>query len=54
MKHAEEIIKNIESEKRDEIAACRAENEEQIKKVIAEYDAKVSGLHVRKMPNITD
>lgn len=54
MKHAEKIIKNSESDKRNALAACRAESEEQMKKVIAECDAKVSGSHVRRMPNITD
>lgn len=54
MKHAEKIIKNSESDKRNALAACRAESEEQMKNVIAECDAKVSGSHVRKMPNITD
>lgn len=54
MKHAEEIIKNVESDKKNSLTACRAENKEQIKKVIVECDAKVSGPHVRKVPNITD
>lgn len=34
----------------DEIAGC----EEKLKEVIVESDAKVSGSHVRKTPNITD
>ncbi|XP_070153196.1 putative leucine-rich repeat-containing protein DDB_G0290503 isoform X1 [Polyergus mexicanus] len=49
MKHAEEIIKNAESDKRNALAACRAENKEQIKKVIVECDAKVSGPHINAM-----
>jgi len=54
MKHAEEIIKNAESDKRNALIACRTESKEQVKKVIVECDAKVSGLHVRKISNITD
>lgn len=54
IKHAEEIIKNAESDKRNALIACRAESKEQVKKVIVECDAKVSGSHVRKIPNITD
>ncbi|KAL6448406.1 hypothetical protein ACFW04_000378 [Cataglyphis niger] len=49
MKHAEEIIKNAESDKKNSLTACRAENTEQIKKVIVECDAKVSGSHINAM-----
>lgn len=51
---AQKRIENAEAVTRETLAACRAESEERVKKVIIECDAKVSESHVRKMPNITD
>lgn len=46
--HTNKIVENAEAVTRETLAACRAESEERVKKVIAECDAKVSGPHVRK------
>jgi len=54
MKHAQKMIEQMEADKRDTLIACRTESTEQVKKTIIECDAKVSRLHVRRMPNITD
>jgi len=48
------LIEKAEADKRDVLIACHTESKEQVKKTIVECDAKVSRLHVRKMPNITD
>lgn len=50
--HAHKMIENAEAVTRETLTACRIESEERVKKVIAECDAKVSGSHVRKIPNI--
>ena len=52
--YADKIVANAEAVTRETLAACRAECEERVKRVIADSDAKVSGSHVRKMKNITD
>lgn len=52
--HAQRMIENAEAVTRETLAACRAESEERVKRTIVECDAKVSGSHVRKIPNITD
>lgn len=54
MKHAQKMIEEVEADKRDTLIAYRTESKEQVKKTIVECDAKVSRLHVRRMPNITD
>jgi len=48
------MIEKVEADKRDVLIACHTESKEQVKKTIIECDAKVSRLHVRRMPNITD
>lgn len=53
MKHAQNMIEEAEADKRNTLIACRTESKEQVKKTIVECDAKVSRLHVRRMPNIT-
>lgn len=52
--HTQKMIENAEAVTRETLAACRAETEERVKRTIVECDAKVSGSHVRKIPNITD
>lgn len=54
MKHAQKMIEKAEADKQDILVACRTESKEQVKKTIVECDAKVSKLHVRIMPNITN
>lgn len=54
MEDARKMIENAEAVTRETLEACRVESEKRVKKVIVECDAKVSGSHVRKMPNITD
>ncbi|KMQ91822.1 hyaluronan mediated motility receptor [Lasius niger] len=54
MKHAEKIIKNSESDKRNALAACRAESEEQMKNVIAECDAKVNAMMKEEQNSMED
>lgn len=52
--HAQKMIENAEAVTKETLAACRAESEERVKRTIVECDTKVSGSHVRKLPNITD
>ncbi|XP_076750292.1 uncharacterized protein LOC143423101 [Xylocopa sonorina] len=47
--HADKMVENAEAVTRETLAACRAECEERVKRVIAESDAKVSGSHVNTM-----
>lgn len=54
IEHTEKMIESAEAVAKETLAACRAESETRVKRVIVECDAKVSGSHVRKMPNITD
>lgn len=53
MKHAQKMIEKAEADKQD-ILACHTESKEQVKKTIVECDAKVSKLHMHRIPNITD
>lgn len=53
-KLVQQMIDNADVVVRETLAACRAESDERIKKVMVECDTKVSESHVRKMPNITD
>lgn len=39
--HADKLVQNAEAVTRETLAACRAESEERVKRVIAETDAKV-------------
>jgi len=52
MKHAQKIIEKTQADKQDTLVAYYTESKEQVKKTIVEFDAKVSRLHVRRMPNI--
>lgn len=54
MKRAQKMIEKAEVDKQDILVAYRTESKEQVKKTIDECDAKVSKLHVHRMPNITD
>lgn len=54
MKQAQKMIEKVEVDKQDILVACRTESKEQVIKTIVECDAKVSRLHMRRMPNITD
>lgn len=51
---ARKRIEDAEVAARETLAACHDESEDWVKIAIVECDAKVSGSHVRKMPNITD
>ena len=39
--HADKLVENAEDVTRETLAACRAESEERVKRMIAETDAKV-------------
>ncbi|KAG7204959.1 hypothetical protein KM043_005345 [Ampulex compressa] len=42
--HADKLVENAEAVTRETLAACRAESEERVKRVIAESDAKVNAM----------
>ena len=45
----DKIVDNAEAVTRETLAACRAESEERVKRVIAETDSKVRDSGVRKV-----
>lgn len=44
---ADKMVENAEAVTRETLAACRAESEERVKRVIVESDTKVSRLNTR-------
>ncbi|XP_043467014.1 putative leucine-rich repeat-containing protein DDB_G0290503 isoform X2 [Leptopilina heterotoma] len=51
--HADKLVENAEAITRETLAACRAESEERVKRVITESDTKVNNM-VREMEKVTD
>lgn len=51
--HADKLVENAEAITRETLAACRAESEERVKRVIAESDAKVNNI-VRDMKKVAE